>query len=158
MMLCPCGSHQTILQCCRPYIDGACLPQTPEALMRSRYTAYSEANIDYIIKTMRDQALLGFDQDSAYRWAKRTNWIHLNVLATHQVDPEHGTVEFEAIFMEGKTLHSIHEKSEFIRIANVWYYTAGHQLPALHPMVNTLIGRNTLCPCGSKKKFKHCHG
>jgi uncharacterized protein YecA (UPF0149 family) len=27
------------------------------------------------------------------------------------------------------------------------------------PMVsNTKVSRNELCPCGSGKKFKHCHG
>jgi hypothetical protein len=26
------------------------------------------------------------------------------------------------------------------------------------PEFNQKIGRNTVCPCGSKKKFKHCHG
>lgn len=31
--------------------------------------------------------------------------------------------------------------------------------PALSPLVNTSeVGRNELCPCGSGKKFKQCHG
>ncbi len=157
-MLCPCGSRQNATQCCKPYIDGLCIPQTPEALMRSRYTAYSEANIEYILNTMRGSALVGFDKDHAYNWAKTANWIKLNVLATTQSTSEHGTVEFEAVFMEGKSLHCIHEISDFLQVSGIWYYTGGHQLPPIHPMANELIGRNTPCPCGSKKKFKYCHG
>jgi len=30
--------------------------------------------------------------------------------------------------------------------------------PALLPHLRVRVGRNELCPCGSGKKFKHCHG
>ncbi|MCK5388130.1 MAG: SEC-C domain-containing protein, partial [Candidatus Izimaplasma sp.] len=26
------------------------------------------------------------------------------------------------------------------------------------PRISTKVGRNDPCPCGSGKKFKHCHG
>jgi preprotein translocase subunit SecA len=31
-------------------------------------------------------------------------------------------------------------------------------LPPLPADQLAKVGRNDLCPCGSKKKFKHCHG
>lgn len=157
-MLCLCGSGKNSLQCCQRYLSGHASAETPEALMRSRYTAYASANIDYIIKTMRDEALIGFDKKSALDWAKSVTWIGLKVIATHLDSPQHGNVEFEASFIKGKTLQCIHERSAFLYHDNHWYYTHGQQLPPQHPQANTLIGRNMMCPCGSQRKFKYCHG
>ena len=36
---CPCGSGQAFKECCQRFHDGE-LPDTPEKLMRSRYSAY----------------------------------------------------------------------------------------------------------------------
>ena len=66
---CSCGSNSTYLQCCGQFIDGLSLPITPEALMRSRYTAYTLADIAYIKKTMRGKATIGFDETEAGHWA-----------------------------------------------------------------------------------------
>jgi hypothetical protein len=48
---CPCGSRLLYKQCCQPYHDKKALPPTPEALMRSRYSAYSLNIVDYIVET-----------------------------------------------------------------------------------------------------------
>jgi SEC-C motif-containing protein len=48
--LCPCQSEKSYKDCCKPFVDEQALPQTPEQLMRSRYTAYSQAHIAYIKK------------------------------------------------------------------------------------------------------------
>ena len=48
---CPCGSTLPILRCCGPYIAGAELAPTAEALMRSRYTAYVMQEEDYLRAT-----------------------------------------------------------------------------------------------------------
>ena len=40
LMLCPCGSKNTYQDCCEVYLDGSKLAETPEKLMRSRYTAF----------------------------------------------------------------------------------------------------------------------
>lgn len=42
---CPCGSQIEYKSCCGVYHQGARVAPTPEALMRSRYTAYSLGNI-----------------------------------------------------------------------------------------------------------------
>ena len=41
---CPCGSGSTYDACCGRLHRGPDLAETPEALMRSRYTAYSLGN------------------------------------------------------------------------------------------------------------------
>lgn len=124
--------------------------------MRSRYTAYTMANIDYIKETMRGNALIGFQELDAKRWAKRVNWIKLNVLKSAVENASTGYVEFEASFVDSSHLKSIHEKSEFICEEGRWYYIGGKHLPTDH--TEQMISRNMNCPCGSYRKFKNCHG
>jgi SEC-C motif domain protein len=119
---CPCGSQNTYVQCCAPYLTEKKYPLTPEALMRSRYTAYTMANIEYIEKTMCGPALVGFQAANATRWAKQVIWIGLKVLQTGLNNPNKGYVEFKASFMENNVLKLMHEKSEFIREQGRWYY------------------------------------
>jgi SEC-C motif-containing protein len=60
-MKCPCGSDKSQETCCDPFITGKALPNTAEKLMRSRYTAYTRADIDYLKKTMVPESRKGFD-------------------------------------------------------------------------------------------------
>lgn len=154
--VCPCGSQKSYFFCCEPLITGKQSPETPEALMRTRYTAYTMANMDYIKQTMRGNALTGFQEEDAKRWAKRVHWIKLNVLQSGIENASMGYVEFEACFVESTRLKSIHEKSEFICEEGRWYYTGGTHLPTEH--TEQMIARHTPCPCGSFRKFKNCHG
>ena len=61
MTTCPCGSKKNYADCCQPFIELKKIPETPEQLMRSRYTAYTQANMDYIVRTMRGKAAADFD-------------------------------------------------------------------------------------------------
>lgn len=156
MIDCPCGSQKCYLSCCEPFLTGTRMPGTPEMLMRSRYTAYTMANIDYIKNTMCGQALLGFQEEDAKRWAKRVNWIKLIVFESAIKNSNTGMVEFEARFVDGSRLKLIHEKSEFILEKGRWSYVGGIQQPTAH--LEQLISRTMHCPCGSHRKFKNCHG
>jgi len=49
-------------------------PQTPLQLMRSCYTAYTQANITYIVNTMKGPAAKNFNYDSALQWASNIQW------------------------------------------------------------------------------------
>ena len=125
--VCPCDSQKSYLSCCEPFITGKQSPETPEALMRSRYTAYTMANIDYIKETMRGNALTGFQEMDAKRWAKRVHWIKLNVLKSVIENTSTGYVIFEASFVDGSRLKSIHEKlvlSDLFKIILLYYSTA----------------------------------
>ena len=119
--------------------------------MRSRYTAYTMANIDYIKETMRGSALVGFNEEEAMRWAKRVRWIKLCVRESSTV-----YVEFEATFVDGSQLKTIHEKSTFILERGRWYYVSG--TPCTTVPVEQKISRTMSCPCGSQRKYKNCHG
>ena len=124
MKPCPCGTGKTYQECCARFLTGNKLPATPEQLMRSRYTAYSRANIDYIIATMKSPAADNFDKQNARLWAKQVTWVGLEV--THsQVDDDAGFVEFIASYRDGDGLQRLHELSRFRLIEGRWYYIDG---------------------------------
>lgn len=158
MTPCPCGSNKNYHQCCGLYINEQAIPETPEALMRSRYTAYSLANIDYIKKTMQGKPLTHFNEIKAKHFASNALWLGLNVIHSSQnslnaQEEFTGFVEFIATYLEKDVLKTIHEKSQFRQIDDRWFYIDGQ----LFNSVPKKIARNMTCPCGSQKKFKNCH-
>jgi SEC-C motif domain protein len=123
---CPCGSNNAIEECCARYINGDAAP-TPEALMRSRYTAYVQANIDYIAATMRGNAAKDFNQEEAKNWCQQITWEGLTIIKA-KPPGKHlttGTVEFVALYRHEGRLHRMHEVSKFKRIQGRWYYMDG---------------------------------
>lgn len=157
MSFCPCGSQRTYEQCCGVYIDTEQYPQTPEQLMRSRYSAYSLAKIDYITKTMKGAPLVNFNPQEAKVWAQSITWIGLTVMQSFMETPEKGFVEFSATFLDRNRLKVIHELSEFNKENDLWFYVNGTNRELSDKNNNKKIARNSPCPCGSGKKFKNCH-
>jgi SEC-C motif-containing protein len=158
MELCPCGSSKNYAQCCAPFITAETLPNTPEELMRSRYTAYTQANIDYIAKTMKEPANIDFEPEEARSWAMDVKWLGLEVVTSSQNGDE-GTVEFIAQYSHAQKKYVLHEISQFRRDDNQWYYIEGNG-PESKPVVRITkkIARNDPCSCGSNKKYKKCCG
>lgn len=154
---CACGSGQCYSDCCGPFISGQATAPTAEALMRSRYTAYTLADMDYIARTMKAPANEHFDPETARQWATQSRWIKLEILRAHH-DENHGVVEFRAHYAYANKHHVLHEISEFSKDQGQWYYISGH---TPHPDAGNTVsstGRNVPCPCGSGKKFKKCCG
>jgi SEC-C motif-containing protein len=156
MSLCPCGSQHDYQDCCALFIEQHQLPQTPEQLMRSRYTAYTLAQIDYIKQSMSDKASIGFDEAEAKRWSQKVIWIGLEVLHTSMSSPQQGFVEFCAQYIDNNQLNAIHERSEFRLKQNKWFYVDGTTASSPTPQKQKIM-RNDPCPCNSGKKFKNCH-
>ncbi|MDP5007873.1 MAG: YchJ family metal-binding protein, partial [Glaciimonas sp.] len=50
ILLCPCGGVSLAL-CCEPFITQRAVPQTAQALMRSRYTAFTLRDDAYLYAT-----------------------------------------------------------------------------------------------------------
>ncbi|MDR3491316.1 MAG: YchJ family protein [Gammaproteobacteria bacterium] len=151
MKSCPCGSLKEYAICCGRFIEAGQMPKTPVELMRSRYTAYAKANIDYIQQTMQGPAALGFDINEAAALAKSTLWQKLKILnfsTTH----DKGMVEFMAFYTVDNRNYILHEESHFVQQNGLWYYVDGKLL--LNDKLTT--ARNDNCVCGSGKKFKNC--
>lgn len=121
---CPCGSGKGFDLCCEPYLAGKALPETAEALMRSRYSAYVRQLIPYLKETLWPKYQPSFDAQGTARWAAESHWTGLNVLATDKSGPadRDGTVLFEAKYLSGGKLHVHRELSRFRKKSGRWYY------------------------------------
>ena len=172
-MLCPCGTTKTLADCCGPFLEGLKLPETAEALMRSRYTAFSKGDVDYIEKTIAPEALDDFNVDENKEWTKQATFKKLKVLKTERGGPNdsRGTVEFVATYSQNGQGVDHHEVARFRKNGKgQWLFCEshshthregeGHHHAPQAPMVREgpKTGRNNPCPCGSGKKFKKCCG
>ncbi|MFS3127960.1 YchJ family protein [Nocardioides sp. Bht2] len=116
---CPCGTGQPFDSCCGPLLRGERWAATAEALMRSRYTAYTLRDADHVFRTWHPRtrpADLTLDDD--------VQWLGLTVLDTADGGPddETGEVEFEARCSVAGRSETMHERSRFARRAGRWLY------------------------------------
>lgn len=129
--------------------------------MRSRYTAYTLARIDYISATHDPRTRASHDAGQAREWAEKSEWLGLEILATDAggVDDTEGTVEFIARYRVDDEQHEHRERSFFVKRDGVWYFSDGKILgPRQRRLEAPKVGRNDPCPCGSGKKYKKCCG
>ena len=159
MTLCPCGSKHDYAECCEPYILGTKQPPTAEALMRSRYTAYTMHVIDYIMETCVNEGDR-IDYKQTKEWSEKSDWLGLNIISVNQGGPidTEGTVEFEAHYERDRLKDIHHEKARFIKKDGKWFYKDGDLVPKTVIRTGPKVGRNDPCPCGSGRKYKQCCG
>ncbi len=119
---CPCGSNKDAAACCMCFIEGAEVAPTAEALMRSRYTAYTRLREDYVLATWHPStrpAQLGLANEPP------TKWLGLEVKRHEEQDENHAIVEFVARYKVNGRAHRLHEVSRFVREAGQWFYVDG---------------------------------
>jgi len=150
---CHCGSRKTREDCCLPFLTGTSKPETPEQLMRSRYSAFCVRNIDYLMATRHSSGQQPDEREVLGATVQETQWLGLKVMKTGRdgSDQDVGYVEFSA-FYKNTGIGQHHENSRFIRENGQWYYVDGVMLEPVK------FGRNDPCWCGSDKKHKKCHG
>jgi SEC-C motif domain protein len=124
---CACGSDVLYQECCGRYHSGVKKAPTAEALMRSRYCAYVEGEIDYLVATTLPAVRrtdLWIDYQTTY---KTIDWIGLEIVSTAQggESDKTGKVEFRATYIQDgqKSVH--HELSRFRRYQGGWNYMDG---------------------------------
>ncbi len=156
---CPCSSGKPYEECCEPLLIGRSLAPTAEALMRSRYTAYALAAIDYLFKTSGPRVRREFDAAGSKKWAETAEWLGLEVLGTEGggEHDEQGTVEFIAHYRIKDQTFDHRERADFARIGGQWRFIDG-KIQGPEPMRRETprVGRNDPCPCGSGRKYKKC--
>jgi SEC-C motif-containing protein len=160
-MTCPCGKGESLETCCGPLISGKALPETAEALMRSRYAAYATGNVDYILSS-HDPATVGeVDRNNTETWSKGAEWLGLEITKTEGGQPsdQEGTVEFVAKYKIRGVVIAHRERAIFKKHGPRWVFVDGIEIKG-PPVRNEgpKAGRNDPCPCGSGKKYKKCHG
>lgn len=173
-MNCPCGSKKSFETCCQPYLTGKAIPETAEQLMRSRYTAYTTVDINYIKNTLAPESRHDFDPKTTKDWAEHAKWKGLKIMSTERgtANDTKGTVEFTATYEQDGKGFDHHEVSQFRKSEDgQWLFVDGDahthnegEEHGHHHTVQTVVrdapkvGRNDACPCGSGKKYKKCCG
>lgn len=123
-MDCYCGSLKPYASCCEKAHKNLAEAKTAEQLMRSRYSAFTLANGDYLMASHHPSTRPLKEKKAIVKWAKSVQWIKLEVLDTSEgkdTDSK-GTVTFNAYFYENGKVDIIHEKSAFVKENNQWFY------------------------------------
>ena len=168
---CPCGSPLHFTHCCGAILSGARQAATAEQLMRSRYSAFCNGSVDYLIASLHPSKRHASDSQSLKESMSNGEWVNLNIIHTSkgQQNDNTGTVEFIATFKQQCGLTQLHEKSRFVKENSQWFYLDGDIAESSNPNSNrsnssgpdsptTKPKRNDPCWCGSGKKQKKCHG
>lgn len=156
---CRCGSGKSFDECCSPIIAGQ-PAASPEALMRSRYTAFTLGDLDHIERTNTEAALAEFNRIDIEASLPDTEWLGLEILGTEgglNADSK-GKVSFSFRYQKAGREYSQREIASFVRVDGDWRYESSEVNPKPPPVRVEKIGRNDPCPCGSGKKYKKCHG
>jgi SEC-C motif-containing protein len=132
---------------------------TAEALMRSRYAAFSLGEADYLIETWHPDKRGGLDRRSLEGDNARMRWVGLTILDVVKGGPgdDTGIVEFEASYKTPTTSGVMRERSRFVREDGAWVDVDGETSEQERPLARAQ-GRNEPCRCGSGKKAKRCCG
>jgi SEC-C motif-containing protein len=125
--LCPCGSTRPYSECCGLIINSQRKATTSEELMRSRYTAFTMANADYLMRSHHSVTRKLNELRSIKKWSESVQWIGLVILNTHagKDNDQIGYVEFRALYIEEGKEMQIHENSLFKREKGKWVYVSG---------------------------------
>jgi SEC-C motif-containing protein len=121
---CPCHSGLKYKKCCRVFHNGTPAP-TPEALMRSRYSAYALNKPEYIIQTTHPESRHWRENQAAWRieleqFSTGTRFAGLQILAATE-----DMVMFRAILFQNTTDVSFTENSLFRQKDGRWLYLDG---------------------------------
>jgi len=124
---CPCGLEASFADCCGPLVAGVRPAETAAALMRSRYTAYLEGAVDYLIATTAAAARGGLDRAQLAAYCRTLCGVSLRILEVRGggILEDSGVVEFAATLRaQGRTFVQ-RERSRFAREQGRWVYVDG---------------------------------
>lgn len=107
---CPCGGG-LYKDCCEPLHDGMRVAQTPEELMRSRYSAYALKRDNYVFATWHPRTRPTDVSCTGIEWAR------LRI-----IDTKADQVEFEASYLDDGVPGIMRERSVFVQRAGRWFY------------------------------------
>lgn len=127
-MECPCCSGFSFVDCCQPFLVGTKKAVTAEALMRSRYSAYFLANVEYIIATTHLTTRKLHDPNSIKQWAKSSTWQKLEIISKQEgeANDSAGKVEFKAHYLDSNKRAQVHhEYSNFVKEDGIWFFVDG---------------------------------
>lgn len=174
---CFCGSDMSFLSCCHAFINQEKYPQTPEQLMRSRFSAYVNGNSQYIYDTYAKNSQTSQSVSEINDWGSACSWLALKIHSKKQnekldINSVEQFVEFSAFYVADNILCELRENSRFvledIESNNTqrlqWRYIDGD---IINHSELARIKKREICPCNhyatawslkKGKKFKQCCG
>lgn len=125
---CPCGSGLKHKRCCLPILKGGAAA-SPEALMRSRYTAFALGRADHILGTTHPDSPHHQRDPAVWRaevaeFSAATRFEGLKILAA-SAEGDTGHVTFRATLSQGARDTSFTERSMFHKVGGRWLYHSG---------------------------------
>ena len=122
---CPCCSGRKAKGCCGPTLRDRNAP-TPEALMRSRYTAYATGAVEYILATTHPSGPHHNPDTAAWRsdvgrFCDETEFVKLSI-CTANVSGARGEVHFRADLIQNGIPSVLEERSLFVYQDGRWFY------------------------------------
>ena len=95
-------------------------PPTAEALMRSRFAAFRDADSEWLLASRHPST-----RPAVIDLRDNPTWRGLQILDVlgGSVDDATGVVEFRATYVAGPgDVRTLHERSRFVRERDRWYY------------------------------------
>jgi len=156
---CPCGKGSTYQACCQRFHSETERPLTAEQLMRSRFSAFAEGLVPYLLQTRHPSKRSIDNAEQLQESCNNTHWVRLEIHKHKnggRNDTE-GFVSFSAHYVENGQPGALSENSRFLKEDEQWYYVDGNIIDNDNA-TPVKLGRNDICWCGSGKKYKRCHG
>ena len=125
--LCPCTSKKPYDRCCGPFHAGRTAPETAEQLMRSRFSAYAMAKVNYLIATRPEDKRSEENREELAQYCKSVSCVGLKIVSKELGgrDDSTGIVTFHAS-LQTNGRRSLHiETSHFARENGKWVYVDG---------------------------------
>lgn len=122
---CACGRKKVYKKCCGLIHQDIKMALTAEDLMRSRYTAFTMGNADYLQKSHHSYTRPSKKESvEIEQWAKSVSWLKLEILnhTNGAITDNKATVAFKAYYMETFIEEVIYENSYFEKENGVWKY------------------------------------
>ena len=104
-------------------MSGRDWPATAEALMRSRFEAFRDADVEWLLASWHPST-----RPAALDLRTNPRWRGLQIVDVVDGGPqdETGVVEFRATYVASPgDVRILHERSRFVRADSRWYYVDG---------------------------------
>jgi SEC-C motif-containing protein len=123
ILSCTCGSNIPRNACCGPYLDGTARPSTATQCMRSRYAAFVENNVEYLLASWHPMT-----RPRSVETSSSTIWLGLTIKQSENgaENDSDGVVEFVARYRENGKALRLHEVSQFKKESGEWFYFDGN--------------------------------
>ena len=143
---CPCKSGKTFGECCGPIISGEKKAETPEALMRARYSSYVTGDVLFLKSSATEEVQAEFDENASKAWSAAAEWHGLEIISTEKGGPkdDEGIVEFRALYTANGEFCNHHEVSKFVRQGGEWKFADGE--PRVRSTRSAAAGTSELKP------------